>query len=169
MRPWCAGCTPSGPHADSPQLTLDPLFLPPPPRQLNLVSGERAWHMAGSPAQPDSTLGVSIGTRLCWETPGWRTTLELGSVFLMHGPVDVHGRFCPQRWRISGTSRSPLRGLNADRGLGKRQKPENWHKAVSSYFFCLLRASSGMFYLGGKNCKVPGQRMEAPVLLEFGK
>lgn len=33
---------PQAPSADSPQLILDALFPPPPPRRLNLVSGERA-------------------------------------------------------------------------------------------------------------------------------
>lgn len=58
--------------------------------------------MAGSPAQLGSTLGVSIGTRLCWETPGWRTTLELISAFLKPGLVDAHGSLCPQPQRVPG-------------------------------------------------------------------
>lgn len=40
---------PQAPSADSPQLILDPLFPPPPPRRLNIVSGERepgAWREA---------------------------------------------------------------------------------------------------------------------------
>lgn len=112
--------------------------------------------MAGSPAQPDSTLGVSIGTGLCWEMPGWRTTVELSSAFLM--PSRCLGMLMAasahSHGGCLGTSRSSLRLLNADKALGRSGNLRVGTKLPAPTFSVFLeQASSGIFYLGERIAK----------------
>lgn len=69
-------------------------------------------------------------------------------------PGDAHGSFCPQPWRMSRDSRSPLRLLNADKALGRSGNLRVGTKLPAPTFSVFLeQASSGIFYLGERIAK----------------